>query len=491
MIENGTMKSEDCITEQNRSTATEMLNDCSGNTEQSSHQTSAKLNMENADVELQRALTNQSEQSGSTDVCDSVNIIDDTIAVETTPLDDSINIATENASNTDSANTTTQTVKPEQNADALKKKKRIRKIINASIFILLNALAIGLVLYLEQVNGAEFVASSSLLIVLKANVIFLLIAFLCYVIGTLSNAVVFHSLIRQCGYGNRFWLALKIVLVGRYYDNITPWNTGGQPFQVAYMAKANIDVPTAVSLPVIKYTIRVFVINIVMLILFIVVPINASVYVKVGAFVGLVITPSLPLFLIIFSRNVPLMLKITGKVVWLLHKLKIIRNYEKVLIKAQDMMDSFLAAIKYLGQHKSMILIIGLASLVDFFAVSSIPFFIIRAMGNANINFIECFTLACFATMSSGLIPTPGSSGASEGIFYTAFISWVPGGFIFWAVIIWRILVFYLHIFMGLCLHIFDWIAGKSKITLVKKNIAWFHKKTINIGLKKSDKIDN
>ncbi|MDR0696863.1 MAG: flippase-like domain-containing protein [Christensenellaceae bacterium] len=361
-------------------------------------------------------------------------------------------------------------------------KKKYRKLFSFAIFIIFNVLAIGLVLYMERINESTFVSLNVLFKVLQANVIFILLAFLFYVIGNISNAISFFALIKQCGYGNRFILALKVVLMGRYYDNITPWNTGGQPFQVNYLAKANIDFPTAVSLPIIKYTIRVFFINIVTLILFLCFPADVPTIVKVGAYGGLVITPTLPILLIIFSKKVPFMLKVTSNVVKFLYKLKIVKNYEKTVAKAQDMMDSFLAAIKYLGQHKSMILIVGVTSLIDYFAVGTIPFLILRAFGETNVDYWQCLTLGFFASMSSGIIPTPGSSGVSEGVFYSVFVSAVPAGFIFWAVLFWRIMVFYLHIIVGILVHILDWIMGKTKITLIKEHVSWLEKKTLKTG---------
>jgi uncharacterized protein (TIRG00374 family) len=362
-----------------------------------------------------------------------------------------------------------------------KRKSRKRRLLTVLAFILFNIIAVGVVILMEGSGGEiSFVDGETLLSILKANVIFVLFAFLCYMIGMLSNAVAFFALIKQCGYGPRFWVALKTVFIGRYYDNITPWNTGGQPFQIAYLTQYNIDFPTACTLPIIKYAIRVFFINGFTLILFIVIPLEVSTIVKVGAYLGLFITPSLPVLLIIFSGKVPFMLKVTEKIVGVLHKLKIIRNYEKALAKAQDTVDSFLAAFKYLGQHKSMILIIGLVSLVDYVAVGAIPYFIIRAFGG-DVNFLDILTLSSFATMSAGIVPTPGSSGAAEGSFYSAFAQVVPNGFLMWAVLFWRMFVFYIHIVMGIVILFYDWIKGKTKIALVKKELAWGHRKTINL----------
>lgn len=375
------------------------------------------------------------------------------------------------------------------------KKQRLKKAAFAAAFILFNALAIGVILYLElKDGGGSFVRSSKLFEILGKNYMFAVLAFIMYAVHVFCDAFAYHALIRQCGYGNRFALALRVAVLGKYYDNITPWSTGGQPFQIAYMVKANIDTPTACTLPIVKYAIRLFFVNALIIMFFIFAPVKISLAVQITAYFGMFATAFLPVLLIIFSRNVPLMLKITRGVVKFLYKIKIVKNYEKQLGKAQDLMDSFLAAFKYLGKHKSMIIVVGLLSFLDILSVSSMPYLIIRSFGGEG-EFFTSVTRALYATLSAGVVPTPGASGAAEGSFYSVFESAVPAGYLFWAVLFWRLLVFYMPILLGLMIHLFDWIKGKSKVSLVKSEIAWRFKKTFNLAqyketTVKSDKRD-
>lgn len=361
-------------------------------------------------------------------------------------------------------------------------RQKKRKVIAAVLFILFNVLAVGIVLFLEIKNEKSSFAGASELgrMMSGGSSVFLLIAFSMYLLNIFTNALAFFFLIKRCGYGNRFGLALRLSILGKYYDSITPWNAGGQPYQMVYMAKANIDTPTACTLPVIKYTIRIIWVNAFTALIFIFAPVNVSVLIRVGAYLGLFNTMFLPLLLIAFSGNVPFMLKMTRGVVGILYKLKLIKNYDKYINKAQDLVDSFLAAFKYLGKHKSMIFIIGALSLIDCIAVTSIPFFIVRSFGNTTAPFFKTMSQAFYATLSAGIVPTPGASGAAEGSFYSVFESAVPVGYLFWAVILWRILVFYMPLALGLIVQFIDWLKGKSKVALVRTDVAWRFKKTFN-----------
>ncbi|MBO7156643.1 MAG: flippase-like domain-containing protein, partial [Clostridia bacterium] len=253
---------------------------------------------------------------------------------------------------------------------------------------------------------------------------------------------------------------------------------GGQPFQMLYMSKANIDTPTAITLPVVKHAIRVFAMDGLAIIFFIAFPTKVSLAILIGTILWIIVTPMLPLVLMIFSKNIPFTLKITKKFVGLGKKLRLVKDYDKAVAKAQDNVDSFIAAFKYLGKHKSIIFIVGALSLIDLFAVATYPYFILRMLGGDG-NFGELISKAFYTTFAAGLIPTPGSSGASEGSFYNVFDKVVPEGCLFWAVILYRVFTFYLPILAGVGVQLFDAIRGKKQYKLVKKEITWFSQKTI------------
>lgn len=361
-------------------------------------------------------------------------------------------------------------------------KARWKKALWTVAFIVFNVVAIAVVLYLEiRDEGESFVGAAAIGDVLQKNLAFFGLALLCYVIHILADTFCYFALIKQCGYGNRFSLALKIAVLGKYYDNITPWSTGGQPFQIGYLIKANVDAPTACTLPIIKYAIRIFFMDALVIVLFSAVRVDVSPVIITGAAIGMVCSTLLPLLLVVFSGNVPFLLKVTRGFIKLMTKLKLVKDYDKAVHKAQDQVDSFLAAFRYLGKHKYMIVIIGGLTLIDCVAMGSLPFLIIRALGG-DAGFFTSLTQSYYTTFSSGVIPTPGASGAAEGSFYSVFAASVPEGMLFWAVLMWRAIVFYLPIFIGIITLVIDWIKGKKKgkVSLVTKELRWLNKKTIN-----------
>ncbi len=358
------------------------------------------------------------------------------------------------------------------------KKEKRKKWLTSILFILFNVIAVGVVLFLE-IKDSNFLGFDDVMRRIGEHYEWLLILVLAFAIHVLADTFVFFALIRKCGYGHRYALSAKVAILGTYYDNITPWATGGQPFQMHYMAKSNIDTPTAITLPVVKHAIRVFAMDGLAIFFFIFAGTEVSGVILAGTIIWIIITPMLPLILMIFSKNIPFTLKMTRKIVHLGKKMKLVKDEEKAVAKAQDNVDSFIAAFKFLGKRKSIIIIVGLLSLIDLFAVATYPYLIVRMLGGSG-NFGELISKAFYTTFASGLIPTPGSSGAAEGSFYAVFNNVVPEGTLFWAVILYRVFTFYLPILCGVVLQLYDAIRGKRKVKLVKREITWLSQKTIN-----------
>lgn len=358
------------------------------------------------------------------------------------------------------------------------KKEKRKKFLTTTLFILFNVIAVGVVLFIE-IKDSNFLGFEDVMRRIGEHYEWLIILILAFAIHMLADTFVFFTLIRKCGYGNRYALSAKVAFLGTYYDNITPWATGGQPFQMHYMAKANIDAPTAITLPVVKHAIRVFAMDGLAIFFFIFAGTEVGGLILAGTIIWIIITPMLPLILMIFSKNIPFTLKMTRKIVHIGKKLHLVKDEEKATLKAQDNVDSFIAAFKFLGKRKSVILIVGLLSLIDLFAVATYPYLIVRMLGGAG-SFGELISKAFYTTFAAGLIPTPGSSGAAEGSFYAVFNNVVPDGTLFWAVILYRVFTFYLPILCGVVIQLYDAIRGKRKVKLVKREITWLSQKTIN-----------
>ena len=63
-------------------------------------------------------------------------------------------------------------------------------------------------------------------------------------------------LIKSSTKKKRPFLAYKVAAIGRYYDYVTPFASGGQPFQIYYLTNRGVKASSAISIPLAKYIVQ-------------------------------------------------------------------------------------------------------------------------------------------------------------------------------------------------------------------------------------------
>ncbi|MBO7156254.1 MAG: hypothetical protein J6V83_02500, partial [Clostridia bacterium] len=108
------------------------------------------------------------------------------------------------------------------------KKEKRKKILTSALFIAFNVIAVAVVLILE-IKDSNFMGFKDIMARIGAHYEWLILLVLMFIVHMAADTLVFFALIRKCGYGKRLGLSTRVALLGTYYDNITPWSTGGQP----------------------------------------------------------------------------------------------------------------------------------------------------------------------------------------------------------------------------------------------------------------------
>ena len=122
--------------------------------------------------------------------------------------------------------------------EILTRKKR-RKIIFIVLFVLLNIGVIIATAFSEFGNSQNAAKLSEV----KISWWLLIPAVLCFFVAITIEISKYALMIRKMSSAKNFkenngWrTARRTVLLGRYYDNVTPAAVGGQPFQIYYMRK--------------------------------------------------------------------------------------------------------------------------------------------------------------------------------------------------------------------------------------------------------------
>jgi uncharacterized protein (TIRG00374 family) len=265
---------------------------------------------------------------------------------------------------------------------------------------------------------------------------------------------------------NRFFTYLKIAIIGQYYSAITPFSTGGQPMQVYYFSRYGIPGGIATSVLVMQYVLQLICYALIYIIAF-AARSNLILGNAAGVFpfavLGLVL-----LFCMLFavlamaSQNTRLK-RILYWGLRLLHRLKIVKRPLYQWRRLHRAVDDFQNGLKMQqGDWKTMALLL-LLTIVQLAFFFSIPYFVYRSFGLNESTWLDMTLVGAFLQVMVSYFPTPGASGASEGAFYVFYPIFFPKPFIFIAMLMWRVLSYYLNIVVGGLLVFLDGILHISK----------------------------
>ena len=244
-------------------------------------------------------------------------------------------------------------------------------------------------------------------------------------------------------------VARRTVLLGKYYDNITPAAVGGQPFQIYYMRKnSNLPAGVATSIPVfgmISGQIG-FIVVAVLCFLFGSYSISNAGLIGTACF-GLLFYAFWPVMVMIATFMPKATTEIIAFFVKLLHKIHLVKNKEATIEKVEGEVAEYAKCVRRILKTKGLFIKTLILSILFHVLVSMIPFFVLTAFGG-EVDFLPCFVTIVAVTSAVCFVPTPGNSGAAEGTFYAVF-SALSQGYVFWAMLVWRFFSYYIYIIMG------------------------------------------
>lgn len=263
--------------------------------------------------------------------------------------------------------------------------------------------------------------------------------------------------------------SIKTNFLGRYYDAVTPFSTGGQPMQIYYLHSKGVTGGNASAMVLIRYFSSIFCWMLLGAFLMIwgsahrvLDDIGGATVLKVTGWVGIGVNLIIPVFVLCFLAFPKLMQKFVGFIVFLGYKMKIVKDRERAYLRATKIVTDFKSSFKHMATSPLKLIILIAVCLCESFLTFSIPYLVMRMFGcRVDGMLLEIMALNAFATFGVSFIPTPGNSGVVESLGALAF-SVAAGATLAWSVLVWRLSVYYIYIIIGLCITVRD---------IIKKNI--------------------
>lgn len=334
-------------------------------------------------------------------------------------------------------------------SDKLAPKKSKHKPLLICLFILINV-AVIVATAMSEFGGSD---SAAKLEEVKIDFWLLIPAALCFLIGIAAEIYKYVLMMRHTS-GKRknrkdWQIARRTVLLGKYYDNITPAAIGGQPFQIYYMHKnGKLSAGMATTIPIVGMISNQlgFLIIAVIAIFGGGFLINNSTL-TATACLGLLFYAFWPIAVLIATFLPKTTSELISLGVRFFARLHLVKNKTATIAKVKKGVEEYAGCMKTILKTKGLLFMAILLSVIFNLLVAAIPFFVLSAFGG-EVDFMVCLATTIAVTAAVYFVPTPGNSGAAEGTFFLVF-SGLSSGYVFWAMLVWRFFSYYIYIIMG------------------------------------------
>lgn len=359
-----------------------------------------------------------------------------------------------------------------QTNEKLELRKQKKKKITNIILLVVNVLIVGgVLLYYGLTSGIK---SFSELINDNVAYKYLLIALGLFVFALIIDSLKYFQLIKKTTGKCKPVTALNTHLIGRYYDSITPFAVGGQPFQIMYLMKKGVSGSKSTSIPLEKHffsMIAFTIISIGVLISHFIHPITNSVLLITLAIISIVCNSAIVVFILLFSVSKRVMPALVIKILKFLNKMHIVKNYKVTFFKVAKFVKNYQRSMKDFSKSFWTIFIQLMLAFASYLAIYSFAYFIYLAFlplgGTGGVSWADLFCSAVFCDLCAGIMPLPSGTGLAEISFDRVFKDLFSITVFPWAMLIWRFLMSYSFIAMGgikvICSYIISLCKNRKK----------------------------
>lgn len=296
---------------------------------------------------------------------------------------------------------------------------------------------------------------------LNSNLWYAVLAIIIIIIGDIMKSISVYLIIREGKKSYTLKNALSLTMKTNFFNGITPFSLGGQPFQLYILKKGdNIDYTTGVNIlfkDFYSYQIALVTLGTIFLIINNIFKISIfTPIVKEFMIIGFIINWVIAIFLIYLPYSKGNAHKLVVEIIGFLNKIKIIKNKEKTINKMDASINKFKTQINEIIVNPKLItkcILLDMLKILSFGITTAICF---AAVGVFNIEFISAVIITTLVLTMASFIPIPGASGGMEFGFIALFGLFVVGPKLTAAMLIWRFTNYYLPMIWGAILVVFE-----------------------------------
>ncbi len=327
---------------------------------------------------------------------------------------------------------------------------------NKKINILILFIAMVLVLYFTLKDDFNGIVEQ----LKKVNVFLFLISMIIFLISLLFKSASLKIFINEYKKNYTLKKSYSLTLIGQFLNGITPFQSGGQPFQIYLLKKDGVrisDSTNAMIKDFIAYQSALILVGIfAILINFSVNVFSKNRLLNGLIFLGFAINTVVLTILLIISLAKKTGFKLSNKLVHFLFKFKFIKKTGFTEERINQSLKHFYTTGSELKKNKMSLLKGVLYNVIHLVLLYSIPFVLFRAIGFSDISILGSIVAVSFVMLIGNFIPIPGATGGIEYSFLQFFGTFASGAVLSGTMLIWRLITYFFPMIIGFITLIFN-----------------------------------
>lgn len=290
--------------------------------------------------------------------------------------------------------------------------------------------------------------------IVNINPFYLVLAFFLIICYWIFKAIVMRITVRKFKETFTFREALRLVLETNFFHAVTPFASGGQPYEIYSLKRSKLKVTEATNV-----SIQNFIVYQIALVFLGSVAVLCNAYlhifpnnrflrylVTVGFIANLAVI--VILFLISFTKKLNRML--VDFVIKVLNKVKLVKDKEKTIQKFERYLTDFNEGAKILVKDKKSFLFMIFCNFVALLFFYLIPLILLYGIGDTtSMRPYECVIASAYIMMVGSFVPIPGGTGGLEYAFVTFYSTFITGPILNAIMLLWRFITYYFGMIVG------------------------------------------
>ena len=290
---------------------------------------------------------------------------------------------------------------------------------------------------------------------IHANILFLLVAFILMILNVIFQSFSMHLYLKEIDPNYKFKDTVVLMFTALLFNAITPFSSGGQPFQIYLLNKQGIKITESTNALLqnfLSYQLALIILGTLAIIAnsYLVVLPETSVLKNI-VIIGFVVNMLVLIILILLGKAKNLNTKVFNKIFNFVFSFKFIKNREVLKEKATRKIDEFYESSNYFKHNKFIFVKAVIYNAISLLLLYSIPLFIFYSVGELeSLTLTDSIICSSYTYFIGSFVPIPGGTGGLEYAFLEFFRGFTSNTIISTCMILWRFATYYFPMFLGI-----------------------------------------